>query len=351
MNPMNNDPLPMTLKHLIEYINQVYKPCALLGDWPAAKDLPLYLQGGWAYHLLELDGHTCLLMLDEHNQQDTAQRLKKTLNKVSNYFSGPVIYGARELASYNRKRLIDQGIAFVVPGKQLYLPFMALDLRENFAAETKIDVLKLGACAQQLLLMQLHGLWQAGLSAQVLGGQLGVSKMTVSRAYRELNELSLARVTLVGRRSELIFEANNDELWDLAQPYLISPVKKQVYISKDQYHQHRDIFQYSAGEQALAQQGMLASPKQRCAAINAADWPSLKNLMGLEEQVDIDDDAVLVQLWRYNPGWLSDISNEFTSQCAIDRISLYLSLQNQKDERIHIALDEMMQEFWKEHRG
>ena len=35
----------------------------------------------------------------------------------------------------------------------------------------------------------------------------------------------------------------------------------------------------------------------------------------------------------------------------VDQISLYLSLQNQEDERIHIALDEMMQEFWKEHRG
>lgn len=348
---MNNDALTMTLKHLVGYINQVFKPCILQGSWTMSKDLPLYLQGGWAYQLLDLDGQKCLLMLDEHEQPETAQRLKKTINKISTYFEGPVIYGVSELASYNRKRLIDQGIAFVVPGKQLYLPFMALDLRENFAAETKTDATTLGACAQQLLLMQLHGLWQQDVSAQALGGQLGVSKMTVSRAYRELNEFSLARVTLVGRRSELVFEANNDELWDLAQPYLISPVKKQVYISKDQYRQYSEIFQYSAGEQALSQQGMLALPKQRCAAINAADWPSLKNLIGLEEQSGIEDDAVLVQLWRYNPGWLSDISNEFTNQRAIDRISLYLSLHSQKDERIHIALDEMMQEFWKEHRG
>jgi hypothetical protein len=348
---MNTDALAMILKHLVGYITQVFKPCTLQGSWPTAKDLPLYLQGGWAYQLVELDGQQCLLMLDEHEQSETAQRLKKTLNKISKYFEGPLIYGVAELASYNRKRLIDQGIAFVVPGKQLYLPFMALDLRENFAAETKADATTLGACAQQLLLMQLHGLWQQDVSAQALGGQLGVSKMTVSRAYRELSEFSLARVTLVGRRSKLVFEVNNGELWNLAQPYLISPVKKQVYISNDQYRQHSDIFQYSAGEQALAQQGMLALPKQHCAAINAADWPSLKSLMGLEEQSGIEDDAVLIQLWRYNPGWLSNISNEFTKQCAIDRISLYLSLQNQKDERIHIALDEMMQEFWKEHRG
>ena len=134
---MNTDALTMILKHLVGYITQVFKPCTLQGSWPTAKDLPLYLQGGWAYQIVELDGQRCLLMLDEHEQPDTAQRLKKNLNKISKYFEGPVIYGVAELASYNRKRLIDQGIAFVVPGNQLYLPFMALDLRENFAAEIK----------------------------------------------------------------------------------------------------------------------------------------------------------------------------------------------------------------------
>lgn len=337
----------MTLRHLVEYINQVFKPCTLQGNWSMAKDLPLYLQGGWAYQVLELDGHRCLLMLDEHEQPETAQRLKKTINKISNYFEGPVIYGVSALASYNRKRLIDQGIAFVVPAKQLYLPFMALDLRENFAAETKADEIKLGACAQQLILVRLFGLWQIQESAQALANKLGVSKMTVSRAYRELSELGLAQVITVGRSNQLVFDQGTYELWELAIPKLVNPIKREVWIDIEHFEQHADYFQLPAGEQALAQQGMLGSPKNSCYAIAGADWNSIKRRTGIKEQVR-NDNSVLIQLWRYDPSWINEYDN---CNNRVDQISLYLSLQNQEDERIHIALDEMMQEFWKEHRG
>ncbi len=344
---MNKLQINNTLKHLAEYISQVYKPCSVVGGWPVAKDLPLYLQGGWEYQILQLDGHECLLMLDEHDQQDTALRLKKTLQKVSSHFKGPVIYGVRELASYNRKRLIDQGIAFVVPGKQLYLPFMALDLRENFAAEQRGDVTKIGACAQQLILVRLFGLWQEHESAKALAEKLGVSNMTVSRAYRELSELGLAQVITVGRSNQLVFDQDVDDLWKLAAPNLASPIKREVWINIEQFEKHSGYFQLSAGEEALAHQGMLGLPKERCYAIAAADWNSIKRRTGIKEQVRVDD-AILIQLWRYDPSWITEYDKCIES---VDRISLYLSLKNQEDERIHIALEEMMQEFWQEHRG
>jgi hypothetical protein len=53
---------------------------------------------------------------------------------------------------------------------------------------------------------------------------------------------------------------------------------------------------------------------------------------------------VLIQLWRYSPSWLDG----YAHSTGVDRISLYLSMQSHEDERIDIALDEMMQVFWKE---
>ncbi|MEY8198460.1 MAG: hypothetical protein RPS47_04410 [Colwellia sp.] len=342
---MNNLQINNTLKHLAEYISQVYKPCSVQGGWPVAKDLPLYLQGGWEYSLLRLDGHECLLMLDEHDQQDTAQRLSKTLQKVSSYFNGPVIYGVRELASYNRKRLIDQGIAFVVPGKQLYLPFMALDLRENFSPARQVAVIRLGACAQQLLLSRLFGLWQDDASAQVLAKRLSLSKMTISRAYKELEELGLAKAIKVGRTSRLVFELNNDHLWQDAKPYLSNPVKKQVWISAQQYQQHENVFQLAAGEQALAMLGMLSSPRHPCYAISATDWTSLKKLTGIEQQDQPDEGSVLLELWRYDPGWLKGYEGFIE---RVDKVSLYLSLLKNDDDRIQMALDDLIDTFLKD---
>lgn len=337
-----------TLKHLAEYISQVFKPCTFKGDWPQAKSLPLYLQGGWIYRLMSIDGQPCLLMLDERDQPDTAQKLKNTINTITSHFHGPVIYAVRELASYNRKRLIDQGIAFVVPGKQLYLPFMALDLRENFVTESPVEVVKLGACAQQLLFIQLFGFWQDNASAQMLAKRLGVSKMTVSRAYKELTELGLAKAVVVGRTSQLKFELDNHQLWQEAKAYLSSPVKKQVWLSAQQYHQHENLFQLAAGEWALSMLGILSSPRHPCYAISANDWASLKKLTGIEQQVHSDENSVLLELWRYDPGWLKGYVNFIE---RVDRLSLYLSLIGNDDERVQMALDEIIEAYLEDGKG
>jgi Mn-dependent DtxR family transcriptional regulator len=342
---MNNAAFTTTSKRLVEYITQVYKPCLVLGDWQASKDLPLYLQGGWAYQVLDLEGRKCLLMLDEHVQQDTAQRLSKTIQKVSAYFDGPIIYGVSEITSYNRKRLIDQGVPFVVPGKQLYLPFMALDLRENFSPVKQATVTRLSASAQQLLLIQLFGLWQDDVSAQVMAKHLSVSKMTISRAYKELEELGLARFVMSGRTSHLVFKPSSDDLWQDAKPYLSSPVKKQVWISANQYQQHEGLFKIAAGENALAMLGMLSSPKHPSYAISATDWSSLKKLTGIEQQDQPDDDSVLIELWRYEPDWLK-IYGSLVER--VDKVSLYLSLIKNDDQRIQMALDDIVDGFLKD---
>jgi hypothetical protein len=56
----------------------------------------------------------------------------------------PVVYVTGTLASYERKRLIEHKVAFLVPGNQLYLPDLGIDLREYFrrppaAADTALS--------------------------------------------------------------------------------------------------------------------------------------------------------------------------------------------------------------------
>ena len=43
-----------------------------------------------------------------------------------------MVYVTGALASYERKRLIEQKVPFMVPGNQLYLPDLGIDLREYF---------------------------------------------------------------------------------------------------------------------------------------------------------------------------------------------------------------------------
>jgi len=338
------------VERLTGYISQVFKPCALQGDWTGSKLLPLYLQANWVYKQLSLDGQVCLLIWDyQGEQQETAQKLKKTIATVAEQFSGPIIYGVSDTAAYNRKRLIDQGIAFVVPGKQLYLPFAALDLRESFAPSRQPTKATLGACAQQLVLLKCAGHWQDNLSAQTRADILGVSKMTVSRAYKELIGFGLAHIEGPTRLGTLVFETGGHELWQMALSYLTNPVKQQVSISTASYDNHQDLFTFEAGEWALAQQGMLSNPKRRYVAVTWADWAGIKKLTGIREIERKETEAVQVQLWRYEPGFIKgdglNLKN-YDSPAVVDPLSLYLSLRAKTDERIQIALEDLLDQFW-----
>ncbi|MDY7579303.1 hypothetical protein RGU70_13355 [Herbaspirillum sp. RTI4] len=345
---MINHPIAvLSLAHVTDYITEVFRPCTLLAEWTEAKALPLYLQANWAYRRLSLDGRSCLLMWDgEGQQQETAQKLKKAIATVAERFSGPVIYGVSDTSSYNRKRLIDQDIAFVVPGKQLYLPFAALDLRENFAPARLTLKTSLGACAQQLVLLKCLDHWQSDLPGKGWAERLGLSKMTVSRAYKELAEFGLAQMISQGRQVQLDFEANGQQLWKMALPYLSSPIKQEISISINDYQGQQNVFQFAAGEWALTKQGMLISPKQSCFAVAGASWTSLKKLIGIVELARPDEESVQIQLWRYDPG---TIYSHAMCNNSVDPLSLYLSLREVNDERVQMALEELLLQVWNEH--
>jgi hypothetical protein len=49
-------------------------------------------------------------------------------------------------------------------------------------------------------------------------------------------------------------------------------------------------------------------------------------------------DGIVVQVWRYEPGMQ-------TKEKTVDRLSLWLSLRDSRDDRIQMALDEIEGKF------
>ena len=58
---------------------------------------------------------------------------------------------------------------------------------------------------------------------------------------------------------------------------------------------------------------------------------------GKYDAISADEADIVLQLWRYRPDILGD--------GAIDPLSLALSLRGESDERVQMALDEMMEDF------
>jgi hypothetical protein len=99
--------------------------------------LPMYLTEGYQWHKIVLAGRPCILaQMKKANAFGIAQ-MEKHFEQVKKITQLLVIVIFDKLQAYNRKRLIEKRIAFIVPDKQLYVPEFLIDLREYGIAASK----------------------------------------------------------------------------------------------------------------------------------------------------------------------------------------------------------------------
>jgi len=320
--------------------------------WSGAGQLPFFLQNSYNYYQAELCGHPSLLMLSQTPGGETPAVVRKHWQAVSKHFQGNVIYLVEAVSSYNRKRLIEQRVPFLVPGNQLYLPPLGMDLREYFKSGRQEEKPHLSAAAQAVVLREILQHDCSGRSAKELAQRLGYSPMTLTRAFRDLAERQLAVVEQVGREKHLQFQSSGRSLWEAARPSLQSPVKKRVWIA----WRSRGILQYTAemrvaGETALAHYTMLADSGINQWALSAGDWPGLikrADIQVLEGKSSgeysparYDRDLAEIELWAYSPEVVGK------DQQWVDPLSLWLSFETHPDERIDMARESLLEDLWR----
>lgn len=328
---------------------------ACAGDWgspwPEAESLPFYLQGPYSYSMGELFGRPCLLMLVRGPRGETPGLVRKHWELVSQRFDGDVIYTAEAIASYNRNRLIVQRVPFLVPGNQLFLPPLGVDLREYFRPGRQAEVTHLSPAAQVVLLREILHRDCSGMPAKDLAGMLGYSSMTITRAINELTSLELAMAIKAGREKHLRFELSGRSLWDAARPVLRSPVTKRVRVVV----RGRGPFGTAtmgpiAGESALAHYTDIADAAISQRTITSEALAALarsQDVHVLATQADYkrtylreDRDVIELELWAYNPDAISD------GEPWVDPLSLWLSLESCGDERIEMACEALLEQVW-----
>lgn len=321
-----------------QYVQEVLAPVGQLLPWRKASGLPPYLQEAYVFYCVSVLETPCLLMCATAPQAETPAALRKHWSKLSGEFEGTVIYVVAATSSHNRQRLIQQRVPFVVPGKQLYLPMLGTVLGEYFKASHLPANITLSAPAQVLLLNYLLGRYPQPQSAANLAGKFGYSKMSLSRAVKELSTLALATTLANGREKCLAFTLQAPALWAKALPYLHSPVQKRASLHLMTAMMDGLLI---AGESALSSLTLLAAPAVTVKAIAASDWAQFKiqlNKSALENAMlstDAGEQSTL-ELWRYDPRLLSDGD-------MVDPLSLYLSLREQSDERVDQALAQLLE--------
>ncbi|MEB6590508.1 hypothetical protein MXM82_15370 [Pseudomonas asiatica] len=264
--------------------------------------------------------------------------LQKHIELVHKVTNQVVVYVCRSLSIHERRSLITHQVNFIQPRFQMFIPEMALDLRESFRLRREqSEVSALFPAAQAMLLSCLYTgkTYEAYFRTNALLGDLNYSRVTLSKAVEQLICLEV----ITPAKSELhwktyAFNGTPAEVFRKAKQYLRPPVRKRIGITRNTLPMATGVC--LAGETALAKYTMLAEPKQAVWGMTKNVFNDMLALDAFEVRDSLDEVEEWVEIWAYP---------SLTERHYIaDAASLYLSLEENPDERIQTALDELKQQ-------
>lgn len=313
-----------------QYLHEVLDIEVTATPWLGADRLPHFLRESYAFAQVTLLGVPCLLAIDIAPVEESPAAVRKHLELVRTNQDAEVVYVRHQVTAYNRRRLIQHKVPFIVPGNQMYLPMLAIDLREHFR-RIRLRSTSFSPATQAVVLHVLLDEAKDDLTPKELAGRLGYSTMTMSRVFEELEaaDLGLASSSSRGRRLRLTL--SRQETWTKAQPFLKSPVTKRLMIRRVELN----IGGIRSGLTALAHFSMLAPQKYDTYALSRVQWRLLRSGNKVIQVPATDPDAQEVEVWSYPP-------ELFAQEGFVDPLSLFLSLKEDGDERTHTSLEEMM---------
>jgi hypothetical protein len=295
--------------------------------------LPAFLSQRYSLVAGQILRHQCVLMVPQNDAELTPATVAKHRDQLRRHFpTALVILATSRLSNHNRHRLIAQHVSFIVPGNQLFVPELALDLREHFRSEPDLPAESLSPTGQVLVLAALLERLEQD-TASTLAARFHYSAMSMSRAIAELEALQLVEIEPAGKFRHFLFHLPRRELWRRTRGMLRSPVRKRRRIRRP----GGDTDLPLAGESALAERTDLSHPRIEVRAIAASDWKAFARRNDLDEPLHWDDPAIELETWSYDPLLLGD-------RGEVDPISLWLSLPDSADERVGAAKDRLLEQ-------
>jgi DNA-binding MarR family transcriptional regulator len=197
------------------------------------------------------------------------------------------------------------------------------------------SVEKLIPSAQMLLFYYIYQN-QRELYANEAVDALGVSAMTITRAVRQLEQTGIIHTYKNGVKKIITSKHTGKELFEKAKRYLFCPINRKQYIRKEMVDESLLI----SGDQALSMYSMLNPPRVSCYATgDSTQWKDQ-----VEDTLIDDTEQVELQLWKYDPRILAKGS-------TVDVLSLAMCFCGDPDERVEEAVEEMLEDYWRNTNG
>ena len=178
----------------MEYLNKVLGVKVTYEDVDF-KHLPNFIVTRYRLQMVSMNEQK-MVFLYPKAELEQIEVLKKHIARIQKNENLPVVLVLKELSYRQKEYLIREKIPFIVEGKQIYLPFMALYLQERCSAEKKSRE-EILPSAQMLLLHFIYGGAQE-LSTSQAAKDLELTPTSISRASRQLEEMGLLHIKKEG---------------------------------------------------------------------------------------------------------------------------------------------------------
>lgn len=310
-----------------EYVSRTLHAPVALKPCSAPANLPVFIGKSYGFLKGRIAGSECLVM--KPLGEAKLGELSKHVGLVQAEVSQIVIVALSSLSSRGRARLVEQKVAFIVPGNQFYVPELAMDLREHFKAQKPRGLEHLSPAAQAVLFHHMLRRNESAATPSELAHELFYTPMSIGRAFDNLEGVGFATTKRRGRERHIVFHGNRRELLEGMRRLLVSPVRSRRAV----WGTPPELM--IGGESALAKLSDLAPPNLKVYAMVATDWQQFAQTY--EENLnDQDEGDFVVETWSYNPKGLSN-------ENVVDPLSLYAQFWDHQDERIADAADQLLE--------
>ncbi len=317
-----NEFIESTVLYIKNTLNYKMEPKAL--DQKQLIDIPTAIGASFIFYSANLLNMPVVFAFCKDSSSISPAQLQKQIQVIERRLDKTVIALLDQVASYNLQRLVEQRVNFIIPQKQMFVPSLLIDLKRTKSIGEDIKT-TMPPIAQCIILYHLEVASIDEKDLKELVDIFGISYSTANRAVRWLHSQKLIHTTGT-KEKKISIELDKNVLWENALPFLFNPIEKIFYTDNS------NTQLMESGINALSVYSMINRERIEHYAISKED------LKSLNIQTDKNYGNNVIEVWRYNPKLLSK-SN------IVDRLSLYLSLKENEDERIQIELENMINEI------
>lgn len=306
------------------------------------KGLPVWIKESIRLYDFPLEGLGAPLYLVVPKENITLEHLTRIYRQLAEKLNAHIIVVADHMPPKHRPLLVKYRIPFIYKDESIFAPELGLKFGRlkkfeptlNFDLEDKREALTPFALkiAAGLLTNKIpqeftHKFLHKKLSEQ--------TKLSSSKLNPNLNELAANGFLLIHGSGPTKTYAKNEiqRIWEKTLATSFAPFFREVQTS----YIPNDRGAYSlAGETALAHYSNLADPRQTTIAMTAGEFRNIYHgkVKGTTPRGDFDKLSV-VQIWKEDP-------RLFSFDGVMNPIEVFFSMRNHPDDRVQIALDEML---------